>query len=117
MQDPEYIEERVEARHSASKQSFVQYRMIELDGNEKSHASPLSDYSSSGLKLISHEPIPVGQILNMDIFLPGEERAIHLTGETRWCLEVDDVPTYHAGISFVEDGSRDYDNWRRVCRH
>ncbi len=117
MQDPEYIEERIDPRHSAQKQSFVQYRMIELDGNEKSHASPLSDYSLSGLKLVSHEPIPVGQILKLDIFLPGKVQAIHLTGEIRWCLEVDEIPTYHAGISFVEDGSRDFDNWREICRH
>jgi hypothetical protein len=114
MQEPEYIDERVEQRRAANDRSFVQYRMYELDGKPKSHASPLSDFSPSGLKLVSHEPIPLGQILQLDVFLPGIQNPLHLTGEIRWCLEVDEIPTYHAGVSFVEDGSRDIEHWRQI---
>jgi hypothetical protein len=116
MPQPENIDQRNEKRRVAKEQSFVQYQITELDGKPKSHASPLNDYSASGIRLVCHEPVAVGQVLQLDVFLQGEQQPLHLTGEIRWCLEVDEIPTYHAGVSFVEDDSQDFKRWRKVVQ-
>ncbi|WP_144395494.1 PilZ domain-containing protein [Pleionea sediminis] len=116
MIDQKYLDQRDFDRFSSPGKSYTCYKMVEIDGEEKKHASPLSDYSCSGLRIICHEPIPVGQVLQFDVHI-NDLQHYELWGQIRWCLEVDEVPTYHAGVWFVENDSLDFEKWSKICDH
>ncbi|PWK50770.1 PilZ domain-containing protein [Pleionea mediterranea] len=111
----QFSDERAEQRISADKGMFIQYKVVEIDGKPRVHASTLFDYSCSGLKVVCYEPLPIGQILQLTIGLKGKPDSYDLTGQIKWCLEVDEIPTYHAGICFLDNASSDFKSWLEVC--
>lgn len=117
MIDHKYLDQRNEARAAAKQKAYVRYSMVEIDGEQKNHASALSDYSCSGLRMVCHEPIPVGQVLKFSVVIDELNKSYRLLGQIRWCLEVDEIPTYHAGVSLVEDDSADLVSWLNDCQH
>ncbi len=110
---PKQSEQRNNPRLTMSESAYVRYHLVELDGKEKMHASPVRDWSVQGVKVECHEPVPIGQVLKMDLHLDDIHQEFHLIGQIRWCLEVDQTPTYFAGICFIEDGSKDYKCWQK----
>ncbi|NVJ51360.1 MAG: PilZ domain-containing protein [Gammaproteobacteria bacterium] len=94
---------------------FIKYHLVELDGRERLHASKIADISCGGAKFSATEPLPVGQILKVDVISPPRQSHFQLMGQVRWCLEVDEIPTYHAGIHFVEDDGAEFAEWLQVC--
>jgi|GEM_PF-2041298 len=108
-------EYRSDERLPPQDELYIKYQLVELDGREKLHASRVADVSCRGAKFTSSEPLPVGQMLVIDLISPPSQTRYHLMGQVRWCLEVDEIPTYHAGIHFVEDSSEDFAKWLKNC--
>ncbi|MEE4244973.1 MAG: PilZ domain-containing protein [Kangiellaceae bacterium] len=101
---------RVEDRQLCRERFFVRYRLKELDGLNAKHASRLDDYSNQGIKLVSMEPMSVGQVIRLNLFSMDNSVEFELTGEVKWCLEVDQIPTYHAGVGLKRE--QDIKKWR-----
>ncbi len=114
MAKPRFQDQRDGDRQRVLDDSFVRYRLIEMDGSEKLHASPLKDYSLSGIRVISHEPVPIGQKIKMNVYINPADVSFELAGEICWCLEVDQTPTYYAGVRILADTSRDLRDWKKL---
>ncbi|NVJ59326.1 MAG: PilZ domain-containing protein [Gammaproteobacteria bacterium] len=108
-------DQRSDLRHSTRDDVVINYSLIEIDGSNTKHASRVTDYSSQGIRFIAHEPLPIGQIIHLTVSGRALKRDFNLTGQVKWCLEVDAIPTYHAGLSFIEDGSKDFIRWVDSC--
>ncbi len=111
-------EMRSHARAQAENETFVHYSFNDSTGHLHEFTGPLEDYCFTGLKLTAFEPLNVGQSLALKIHVANIEGVLRLNGEVRWCLEVNQVPTYHAGILFSLHNSPDITTWRAHCeRH
>jgi hypothetical protein len=61
--------------------------------------------SKGGLAFESHWPVARGRRLRMQLWVPGEQQPLELTGETRWCKRLlGDL--YHVGVQFDSFGAR-----------
>lgn len=61
--------------------------------------------SKGGLAFESGWPVSRGRQLRMQLWVPGDDRALELTGETRWCKRLLGR-FYHVGVQFAAFGAR-----------
>ena len=108
-------DQRDDIRQVTAGDLVINYSLIEIDGSMSRHASHITDYSSGGIRFIAHEPLPIGQLVELTVSSQSMKHDFHLSGQVKWCLEVDPIPTYHAGLSFVDDGSQDFSRWVNAC--
>ncbi|MCO7225319.1 PilZ domain-containing protein [Pleionea sp. CnH1-48] len=105
---------RSEARLAVQREAFIRYKFTQLDGAEKLHASRIRDISLSGIKIVCHEPVPIGQILDLNVIFSDDERVFVLIGRVQWCLELDNTPTYSAGVCLIDKESSDFSDWKTL---
>jgi len=60
------------------------------------------DISPSGIKVRSHYPIKQGSLKYL------------LTGEVKWCNQLNDEPTYNCGFELVDAEHSDIKLWREL---
>ncbi|MFT6732470.1 MAG: hypothetical protein ACJAS9_000650 [Polaribacter sp.] len=102
---------RDDARKFASQQVEVDFP---CDGGKLSHFFCSSkDISSSGVKLISLNVMKLGNTHCIKIDLGEGYGIIKAVGEVKWCLEIDDVPTYYVGVKLQELSATDSENWNK----
>ncbi|NVJ51361.1 MAG: PilZ domain-containing protein [Gammaproteobacteria bacterium] len=73
-----------------------------------------ADISPGGLKVTSNYPIDVGAFLELLIDFDQESLKYLLTGEVKWCRQIDSVPTYHCGFELLEAEHSDIKLWREL---
>ncbi|MGX5174200.1 PilZ domain-containing protein [Aliikangiella sp. IMCC44653] len=69
------------------------------------------DISVSGLKVISHQPIPLEYIFPIEIKWLREGVEFCFSGEVKWCLQTDEQPTFNIGIKLHELLENSIENW------
>ena len=108
--NPDIEELRDESRKFATKTVEVDFP---CDDNKLSHFICSSqDISNSGVKLISHRVMNVGNSHCIRINLGDEHGLIEAKGEVKWCLEIDDIPTYYVGVKLNELSRQHQEKWQ-----
>ncbi len=72
------------------------------------------DISISGLKVTSNYPITVGVILELLVDFNNESVKYLLTGEVKWCNQIDAEPTYFCGFELIDAEHSDIRLWREL---
>ncbi|WP_444994141.1 PilZ domain-containing protein [Aliikangiella sp. IMCC44359] len=69
------------------------------------------DISESGLKIVSANALPLGVSFPIEIQVVELNEVFGFLGEVKWCLEVDDAPTFFIGIKLLKVIKNDYKKW------
>ncbi|MCO7225318.1 PilZ domain-containing protein [Pleionea sp. CnH1-48] len=70
------------------------------------------DISATGLKVQSSYPLKVNSLLELLVEFKDDSSRFLLTGEVRWCDQIDDMPTYLCGFEIIEAEHSDIHSWR-----
>ena len=78
---------------------------------QEQHVCRSENISAGGLKLLSHHSLPLGNSLDMEIDLGEMWAVIKAIAEVKWCLEIDDSPTYYIGVKLINIEESDKQVW------
>ncbi|WP_144395495.1 PilZ domain-containing protein [Pleionea sediminis] len=70
------------------------------------------DISRTGIKVNSNFPITVGAYLELLIDFESTAARFLLTGEVKWCRQIDSEPTYECGFELLEAEHSDIQLWQ-----
>jgi len=71
------------------------------------------DISAGGLKLVSRTPLALGLEVPMEIDLGSMWAVIEVVAQIKWCLEVDEMPTYYVGIKLIDIKQSNLQVWKK----
>ena len=71
------------------------------------------DISAGGLKLISDRPLVRGSEMAMEIDLGNMWAVIDVNAEVKWCIEIDDAPTYYIGVKLINIEKSNRQVWEK----
>lgn len=109
--NPDIEELRDDARKFATQKVEIDFP---CDGGKLNHYICSSqDISNNGVKLISHRVMQLGNVHCIKIDLGEEFGTVNAVGEVKWCLEIDDVPTYYVGVKLRELSSQHMEKWNK----
>ncbi|KOR30970.1 hypothetical protein TI04_03270 [Achromatium sp. WMS2] len=72
------------------------------------------DVSTSGLRLLSPQPIIPKCILDICLELEVKPQYILLSGEVRWCQHKMETDQYEIGVIVYDTESSDYTEWAKL---
>jgi len=101
---------RREKRNFADKTISIKFIDQTQNVHEK-HNCRSEDISAGGLKLLSHQALQLGQSMKMEIDLGEMWAVINAVAEVKWCLEIDDSPTYYIGVKLTDIDKSDKQVW------
>jgi len=79
------------------------------------HTCTTEDISESGLKIVARRPLPLGSVIPIEVNTVKPKEHFKFMGEVKWCLEVDDAPTFFAGIKLIKIVENNYKKWLSVA--
>ncbi len=101
------------------KRKFVE-QSVTVRFNDVSHNNVVrilkcssQDISAGGLKLVSRTPLGLGQTVPVEIDLGSMWAVIEAVAEVKWCLEVDDMPTYYIGMKLIDIQQSNLQVWKK----
>ena len=116
----DYSERRQDARFQAPDSLSLQ--IIFSSENPgllgKTIDSSAIDISASGLKIVFPHPLKKDSVLDMWISLKEPNKKFFLTGNVRWCTELEVEGVFQAGIVLRErtDTVTDLAEWRKLVK-
>jgi hypothetical protein len=81
------------------------------DAMVSKHYATALDFTQRGLQIYANSPLPMGEVLEIDISLQGQAKPYTLKGVARTVSRSDDGTGYLISVDLVTD--RHQDNWRR----
>jgi len=105
-------ESRVTAEHTIS----VSFSDKQNGTDVQVHQCNTQDISSGGFKILSHISLPLGTVKSMVIDLSEPRCSINAKTEVRWCLEIDETPTFYLGMKLVELTPKDLIIWQKFVK-
>src|SRR5579885_925948 len=75
------------------------------------HYAMAMDFTQQGLQIYSSNPLPTGEVIDIDISLQGQSRPYTLKGVARTVCRSDDAMGYIINVDLVTD--KHHENWRR----
>ncbi len=72
------------------------------------------DVSSQGLRIQLEQQLPEGFLLELWIEISNQARKFFLSGEVKWCQELDEGKRYLMGIELKEGETEDFKLWQEV---
>jgi len=75
------------------------------------HYATALDFTQQGLLIFASSPLPMGEVLNIDIRLQGQTKAYTLKGVARTVSRSDDATGYLISVDLVTD--KHHEGWRR----
>ncbi|TQV84480.1 PilZ domain-containing protein [Aliikangiella coralliicola] len=106
-------QERRQKRHSI----VIRYSSQDGSARQETHECNTEDISAGGLKLVIQRPLPLGCVLPVIVQASKPDSRFEFLGEVKWCLEVDEVPTYFIGIKLLQIIENSYENWVSLASH
>jgi len=102
------IELRSEPRKLSDETISIKFKDRGEGKKNCTHICRPQDMSAGGIKLLTHCAIPVQSEISLEIDLGDTWAVIEAIGQVKWCLEIDDLPTYYLGIklSTLENSNR-----------
>ncbi|MCF6193859.1 MAG: PilZ domain-containing protein [Kangiellaceae bacterium] len=114
---PDNLEDlRRENRSTTEKTISVSFSNKKNGTDIQVHQCRLQDISSGGLKILTHISLPLGTVKSIAIDLGKPRGSIQAKAEIRWCLEIDETPTYFLGIKLVEFTKKDLNIWQNFVK-
>jgi hypothetical protein len=104
---------RRERRKFSSKNISVTIIDEATDTGSETFLCRSKDISADGMKIISHCPMALGHELPMEIDLGEMWAVIDVVAEVKWCLEIDDAPTFYIGIKLINIEQENLQVWRK----
>jgi hypothetical protein len=89
-------------------------RTWDLRGEEamvSKHYAMAMDFTQQGLQIYSSNPLPTGEVIDIDISLQGQSRPYTLKGVARTVSRSDDAAGYVISVDIVSD--KNAASWRR----
>lgn len=108
---------RRENRKYSEEMVTVRYVNASHNDQEETHSCRSQDISAGGLKLVSHRPLALGTEMPMEIDLGSLWAVIDVKAEVKWCLEIDESPTYYIGIKLIEIEKSNRQVWKKFIEH
>jgi len=75
------------------------------------HYALAMDFTQQGLQIYSSNPLPTGEVIDIDISVQGQARAYTLKGVARTVSRSDDATGYVISVDLVADKYQE--DWRR----
>ncbi len=72
------------------------------------------DVSRNGIKVTSNYPISTGVILELLVDFEQDALKFLLTGEVKWCRQIDNEPTYQCGFELIPAEHSDIITWQEL---
>lgn len=69
------------------------------------------DVNSTGLQVYTHTPLPIGEVLELSVYLEGQPQPHILRGITRWVGHSDGDQGFVLGLELLDE--QDIRLWRR----
>ncbi len=91
----------------------VRYVNATQNNQTEVHSCRSQDISAGGLKLISHNPLNLGSKIAMEIDLGEMWAVIDVKVQVKWCLEIDEAPTYYIGVKLIEIEKSNRQVWKK----
>lgn len=104
---------RRENRKVSEEMVVVRYINKSQNNLEETHTCRSQDISAGGLKLVSHCPLELGSEMAMEIDLGSIWAVIDVQAQVKWCLEIDEAPTYYIGVKLVEIEKTNRQVWKK----
>ncbi len=104
---------RRENRKFSEEMVVVRYINQSQNAREETHSCSSQDISAGGLKLVSHCPLELGSEMPMEIDLGSLWAVINVRAQVKWCLEIDDAPTYYIGVKLIEIEKSNRQVWKK----
>jgi len=76
----------------------------------------LQDVSASGLKILTRFSVPLGNVVPLEIDLGELWAVIDVSAEVKWCLEIDEAPTFYVGVKLVDMDKSNLQVWRKFVQ-
>jgi len=105
---------RRDERYSSRHPVVVKLQQPSDEGGEQTCICELKDLSRRGLKLVLRRPLSVGSKLPISVRFDTLKQVADITGIVKWCLEIDEFPTYLAGIEILEMSGMNGEDWQKV---
>jgi len=107
---------RRESRNFSEKSITIRYKNASRNNQIETHSCSSQDVSAGGLKLISHCPLELDSVLDVEIDLGSLWAVIDVKAEVKWCLEIDAAPTYYIGIKLVNIEKSNRQVWSKFIQ-
>ena len=107
---------RLESRTTAEKTISVSFSDKENSTDVHVHQCRPQDISFGGLKILSHISLPLGTVKSIAIDLGKPRGSIKARAEVRWCLEIDETPTFYLGMKLIELTNKDFNIWQNFVK-
>ena len=107
---------RSQERQKSSHSILISYPSQDGSELKVKHTCSTEDISESGLKVVARRPLPLGSVLPIEINVVEPRDHFKFLGEVKWCLEVDDAPTFFAGIKLVKIIENSYKKWLSIAK-
>ena len=104
---------RRERRKHSEETVIVRYVNKSQNNQEETHSCNSQDISAGGLKIVSHRPLALGSEMPMEIDLGSLWAVIDVRAQVKWCLEIDDAPTYYIGIKLIDIKESNRQVWKK----
>jgi len=107
---------RREGRVATGKSISVSFSNQQEGAEIQKHPCRSQDFSTGGLKILTHFSLPLGTIQSMTIDLGQSSGSITAKAEVRWCLEIDQTPTFSLGMKLIDLTKKDLDTWQKFVK-
>ncbi len=107
------IELRREPRKTAQNAISIKFKNRGKGKKNCTHLCRSQDVSAGGLKLLTHCAIPLESEIPLEIDLGESWAVIEAVGQVKWCLEIDDMPTYYVGIKLLTLEKSNLQVWKK----
>lgn len=86
----------------------LDYQVVNKIKESKMYHGLTRNVSAAGLCFVSNHQLADGLILKMEVYPPGKDIPVVMTGEVRWCQQFDDDKAqYTTGVKVIEvDGKK-----------
>jgi len=116
----DYSERRQDARFNAPDDLSLQIVFSSENPGllGKTIDSSAIDISASGLKVLFSHALKKDSVLDMWVILKEQNKRFFLTGNVRWCTELEVGGTFQAGVVLREraDTVTDLSEWRKLVK-
>jgi phosphosulfolactate phosphohydrolase-like enzyme len=72
------------------------------------------DVSSQGLRIRADRPVSKGTRVELWAEISGHPSKFYLSGDVKWCSELEDEDGYNVGIELTEGKTQDLEIWKQL---
>ncbi len=107
---------RSQKRRAGKYSILIAHSSVDGKGVNVKQVCTTKDVSERGLKVVIRKSLPVGEVFSIEVHALKTDSYFKFKGEVKWCFEVDEIPTFFAGIKLIKITENSFDNWVKIAR-